>query len=269
MSEHISNFNNVEHAARAERFSRCPSCYAVSKITAAMLKPPTSDVHCDACHQVFNASQHLVYQDSNGQSAIAEPANAPTATSANRYRPEPAKTTTINMNGVDADIADLPNPLAGIFWLLVTAGFVILLGLQINLYVVDRFAQNAQYRPYLDMFCNITRCAVPPRQDAYRFAIIHTSIELHPRQPGALRITVKLLNHADFAQPFPELRLTLTDRVERVVGRRSFKPSFYLLPKQLNQLNAGELGTLAFDLAQPHEKAVGFVVDIVRKSLSG
>jgi len=170
----------------------------------------------------------------------------------------------VNTSDVDEYITDRPNPLLGIFWLLVCIAFVGLLGLQVKYYFVEKFAQNETIRPYLGVFCGVARCELPPRRDPYRFTITHTRIDLHPREPGALRITVKLLNQAKFTQPYPDLLLTLTDRVGRVVGRRTFPPTFYLGEEQQTILGSGELGSVAFDLAHPHEKAVGFVVDIVR-----
>lgn len=178
--------------------------------------------------------------------------------------PRPAA---INMSGVDEYIVDRPNPLAGVFWSLVSVAFVVLLGLQVKYFLVERFAQHEAYRPYLQVFCKVARCELPPRRDAYRFTITQTRVDLHPQEPGALRITVRLLNQADFSQPYPELRLTLTDRVGRVVGRRKFDPDFYLQKGTSTQLASGELGYVVFDLASPHEKAVGFVVDVVRRSI--
>jgi len=178
--------------------------------------------------------------------------------------PRPAA---INMSGVDEYIVDRPNPLAGVFWFLVSVAFVVLLGLQVKYFLVERFAQHEAYRPYLQVFCKVARCELPPRRDAYRFTITQTRVDLHPQEPGALRITVRLLNQADFSQPYPELRLTLTDRVGRVVGRRKFDPDFYLQKGSFNRLASGELGYVVFDLAHPHEKAVGFVVDVVRRSI--
>ncbi len=180
-----------------------------------------------------------------------------------RVEPKPAA---INMSGVDEYIVDRPNPLAGFFWFLVSAAFVVLLGLQVKYFFVERFAQNESYRPYLQIFCGVARCELPPRRDAYRFTITQTRVDLHPQEPGALRITVRLLNQAKFAQPYPELRLTLTDRVGRVVGRRKFHPDFYLPRGAATRLSSGELGYVVFDLARPHEKAVGFVVDVVRRT---
>lgn len=171
----------------------------------------------------------------------------------------------INMNGVDDYIVDRPNPLATFFWFVIALGFVFLLGLQVRTYFVERYAQDERFRPYLSLFCRVAACELPVRRDTYRFAITHTRIDLHPDEPGALRITVKLVNQAPFSQPYPDLQLTLTDRVGRVVGRRTFSADFYLPERKENLLESGELGTVEFDLASPHEMAVGFVVDIVRE----
>ncbi len=181
---------------------------------------------------------------------------------------EDQKPSLINMSGVDHYIVDQPNPLVNIFWSLVSIAFVVLLGLQVKYFFVEKYAQDDRYRSYLGLFCKIAQCELSPRRDAFRFTITNTRIDLHPEEPGALRITVKLLNQAKFTQPFPGLQLTLTDRVGRVVGRRTFEPEFYLAAAQRKQLASGELGIVTFDLAHPHEKAVGFVVDVVTKTRS-
>ena len=89
------------------------------------------------------------------------------------------------------------------------------------------------------------------------------ALDLHPTEPGAIRITVRMINEAGFDQPYPGLQLTLTDRVGRVVGRRAFSPQHYLPQGTGNMIGKGELVSVVFDLARPHEKAVGFVVDIL------
>ncbi|MEM7196228.1 MAG: DUF3426 domain-containing protein [Pseudomonadota bacterium] len=169
----------------------------------------------------------------------------------------------INMHGVDHIISHKSNPLATLSWFMVCAGFLLLLGFQVKLFFVERYAQNEMARPYLEVFCRLASCTLPARQDLFRFTLTNTKIELHPTEPGALRVSVRLVNEAAFAQPYPDLQLTLTDRVGRVVGRRTFSPEAYLPDDQVNSLSAGQLGTIWFDLANPHEKAVGFVVDIV------
>ena len=92
---------------------------------------------------------------------------------------------------------------------------------------------------------------------------MHTSIELHPSQPGAVRIQVKLINEAEHFQPYPELQLTLTDKFGRIVGRRIYEPPVYLPDDVENKMASGLLSSVNLDLAKPHENAYGFAVDVV------
>ena len=174
----------------------------------------------------------------------------------------------MSLQRVDRMIGYQSNPLATFSWIIVALGFVVLLGLQVKYFFVEKYAQDETYRPYLVGFCKLAQCELPPRQDPYKYTLTHTKIDLHPNYPGALRVTVKLVNEAGYAQPFPLLQLTLTDRVGRVVGRRTFEPGFYLPQNTKNMLGKGELASVIFDLARPHEKAVGFVVDIVTEPVN-
>jgi len=175
----------------------------------------------------------------------------------------PAPGGRVDMHGVDHYLKHRPNPLVNLLWSAAALIFLVLLGGQVKYFFVDRYAQHPLLRPYLAGFCEIAACQLPPRQDPRRFTLTRTQIDLHPLQPGALRVTVKLVNEATFAQPYPRLRLTLTDRDGWVVGRRTFSPGQYLRPGRPEVLRSGELGAVFLDLARPHEKAVGFQVDVV------
>lgn len=177
-----------------------------------------------------------------------------------------SRQSSISMNGVDDYIADRPNPLAAFCWFIVVVGFLFLLGLQVRTHFVDRYAQDERFRPYLSLFCRVAACELPARRDADSFSITNTRVELHPDEPGAVKITVKLVNRAEFSQPYPDLQLTLIDRVGRVIGRRTFSPDFYLDAAGRDLLESGEQVSVDFNLAQPHEKAVGFVVEVVLES---
>ena len=178
----------------------------------------------------------------------------------------------MSSNRVEQYINDSANPFVTFIWLIVVIGFVFLLGMQVKYFFVERYAQDQTYRKYLAGFCKIAGCDLSPRQGSFQFTLTHTRIDLHPTEPGALRVTVKLVNEAKFAQPYPYLQLTLTDRGGRVVGRRTFPPELYLSNGANNMsghmIGQGELASIVFNLARPHEKAVGFVVDIVTESIS-
>ena len=169
-------------------------------------------------------------------------------------------------HGVDRYLRPRAHPLAGLLWGAAALALVALLGAQVKYVLVERYASHEALRPYLAAFCDLAACRLPPRSDARRITLTRTHIDLHPRRPGALRVTVKLVNEATFAQPYPRLRLTLTDRDGWVVGRRTYAAPDYLNGRR-NHLRSGELSAIFLDLAHPHEKAVGFEIDVVDGAL--
>ena len=152
-------------------------------------------------------------------------------------------------------------------WVLVSAGLVFLLAVQAKPLVVEKYAQHGEYRQYVAAYCRLAGCELPPRIEPSRIVVTYTKIDLHPTQPGALRFTIKMVNQAPFDQPYPKLQLTLTDKAGRVVGRRTFSPELYLSSGSENRMTADALSTVDFYLSRPHEKAVGFIVDIVTADL--
>ncbi len=178
-------------------------------------------------------------------------------------QPDSQTESLFTVSGVGDYMSDRTNPLITLLWLLAAIGFIALLGLQVKTFMVDRYSQDEALRPWLSGFCKVAACELPPLRNAELFSITHTRIELHPQQPGAMRVSIKLVNEAEFEQPFPDLELTLTDRVGRIVGRRTFTAAGYLGSSQADTIASGGLGEIVFDLARPHEKAVGFVVDVV------
>ncbi len=196
---------------------------------------------------------------------LAEPLYTSASLSENAL-PEP------DQNGVEHKVAhyirDRANPLATFIWFIAVIGFVFLLGMQVKHFLVPQYAQDTTYRQYLIGFCKIVDCQLAPLQNPFQFALTHTRIDLHPSEPGALRVAVKAVNQAEFAQPYPHVQLTLTDRVGRVVGRRTFSPNLYLPKGMVNMVAQGQLAPIVLDLARPHEEAIGFIVDIVSEPAS-
>jgi len=227
-------------------------------------------VRCGACRQIFNAKWHLASHgerriDGDGERRITDDG---VAKRADRLAPKLEASPAVDARSpgrparsVEHYLKPRAHPLARIMWGAAALVLVLLLAAQVKYLLVERYAGHAVLRPYLAAFCELAACRLPPRHDPRRFAITRTNIDLHPRQPGALRVTVKLLNEATYPQPYPRLRLTLTDRDGWVVGRRAYTPADYLIGRP-NKLQSGELGAIHLDLARPHEKAVGFEVDV-------
>ncbi len=271
------------------RFCRCPQCHTIFRLSEENLRRPSALFRCYACREVFDSrintvsktdpgfvfetarppdiedvrDQDMAYTagDNRASEEKADQVNEPTP----QIQPvlEEVPLAWASENTAYEYIKDRREPLIALAWCVASVGLFILLSLQIKYFYVEKFAQDQSFRKYLVGFCKVASCELPPLESPDLFTLADTKVDLHPDQPDALRVTVKLFNRAGYSQPYPDLRITLTDRAGRVVGRRSFPPQSYLAAGSENMVGDGELVSLLFDLARPHEKAVGFAVNIV------
>lgn len=130
-------------------------------------------------------------------------------------------------------------------------------------FYLDALAQEPLLRPYLERLCRPLACVLPPRRDFARVEVAGTSIDVNSEVPGALEIRVALINRAHFPQPYPPLRVTLSDSEGRIVGRRTYPPSEYLEEDKHELLPIRETRDAVINLAQPPQRAVGYEIELV------
>ncbi len=141
---------------------------------------------------------------------------------------------------------------------------IVLVVLQVRFFLVDELYSIEGTRPYISLFCEFAGCAAPQRVEPGAIDIAQTRVDLHPEVPGAIRINVNLINRAGFAQPYPALELTLSDKDGRIVGRRTYEPSDYLRERpETALLDPGILAIASINLVRPNENAVGFETRVV------
>ncbi|KAA3626243.1 MAG: DUF3426 domain-containing protein [Proteobacteria bacterium] len=141
---------------------------------------------------------------------------------------------------------------------------IVLVVLQVRFFLVDELYAISATRPYIALFCSLAGCEAPLRSDPGSIEIAQTRVDLHPEVPGAMRIKVNLINRADFAQPYPSLQLTLSDKDGRIVGRRTYTAQEYLDGDGGDALlDPGILAVATINLARPNENAVGFETTVV------
>jgi hypothetical protein len=91
---------------------------------------------------------------------------------------------------------------------------------------VDRWLP--QSRPYLEQLCQYAPCHFTSNQDLDQIRLANRDVRAHPDKKKALLITATLINEADFAQPYPDLQVTLFDLSGNRVAQRRFTPRDYL-----------------------------------------
>jgi hypothetical protein len=135
----------------------------------------------------------------------------------------------------------------------------LLLALQLLLADRARLAGDARWRPLLLALCAPLRCELPPWREPAAFTLLQRDVRQHPTRAGALRVSAAFRNDARWSQPWPRLKLTLSDANGRPAGERSFAVEEYLggAPSQA-ELASGESATVAMDILEPASGIVGY-----------
>ncbi len=138
---------------------------------------------------------------------------------------------------------------------------LLLLALGAQLADMDRaaLAQNPVIGPSLQaLYASLGRPISKPLA-ASDWEVGALNVTTDPDSSGALSITGTLANQAGFVQPWPELRVVLTDRFGEPLRARDFKPADYLPAGQSASLIApGITARFRLDVVDPGPDAVGF-----------
>lgn len=141
----------------------------------------------------------------------------------------------------------------------VLAALAVLLILQLLLADRARLSADARWRPTLHALCAALFCELPPWREPAAFTLLQRDVRQHPSIPGALRVSATFRNDARWSQPWPRLRLTLSDANGRPAGARDFRAEDYLGgPASQPELASGESATVAMDILEPAAQIVGY-----------
>jgi predicted Zn finger-like uncharacterized protein len=145
---------------------------------------------------------------------------------------------------------------AGLWTLIV----LLLLVLGVQLVDLERAAlsQNAVIGPSLQALYAALGRPINKASAVSDWNVSALNVTTDPDSNGALSITGSLANQTGFAQPWPLLRVVLTDRFGETLRSRDFKPADYLPQGQSTALGAGLATRFRLDIVDPGADAVGF-----------
>lgn len=147
-------------------------------------------------------------------------------------------------------------------WIIGSVALLAAVLTQIVIYEREPLRDNPVTGPAIERLYAAFGHPLPPRRDLGALAISHAEVASVPGTGGALLVTATLTNHADFAQPYPKLRVSLTDRFGNPVRRGLFGAGDYLPhgTGTAGTLQAGEAQSVRLKIADPGTAAVGFVI---------
>lgn len=107
---------------------------------------------------------------------------------------------------------------------------LLLLGQVTYFFRADIAARLPISKPLVLVYCEVLHCVVGLPQKSELMSIESSALETDPGNSAQVTLTALLRNRASYPLAFPHLELTLNDKQDKAIARRSFKPVDYLPP---------------------------------------
>jgi predicted Zn finger-like uncharacterized protein len=253
-------------------YTQCPECLTVYTLDTATLAQGHGSARCAHCTMVFDALPRLSdtlppepFMNLPVQPPVPEPPQLVQPV----FRPHP--------DYVAENDVPLPASVASALpafvrrrrargqrhtgrWIGGCALLALLLAAQLAWANRAALADNPGTRPLLARVCATLRCMLPPKQDLSKLSLLSRDIRPHPSVPGALIISATLRNDAGFTQPYPLIRIALSDLDGNEVAMRRFRPVEYVSDPKTRAagLAPGATIAVAFEVEDPGKNAVAF-----------
>ena len=265
-----------------EKYTRCPACATVFRVTPAQLAVRTGQVRCGQCKTVFDGvAQEVSLSSPDRLGAVAPDAavGPPTLSVSEEPTPDALPDASVEISpsvpassaaefeaAPPADRFAAPSTTSRrariAFYVVAIVVLLVLVAAQATYHFRDSIVTFWPVtRPAFERFCEVAGCAIRPLRDA---AMSHLSIEASdlqadPAHRGLLILTATLRNRATWSLAYPHLELTLTDAQDRVVVRRALAPADY----------AGGTADLQKGIAPNAEVAVKIFIDASATTQAG
>ena len=138
---------------------------------------------------------------------------------------------------------------------------LLLLALLLQVAVADRarLAGDREWRPRIAALCGLLGCDLPPWREPAALHVTSRDLRPHPTLPGVLVVSATFRNDAPYAQPWPQLQLSLQNLDGESLGLRRFAPREYLgTTPPAGGIGAGQSASIRLEILDPGKRAVAF-----------
>jgi predicted Zn finger-like uncharacterized protein len=216
-------------------FTQCTECQTTQPLTLEQLRTCRGMLRCSHCSAMFDALERISETE------------------------EISPSEQLSSSRLPWDKASLPG---NTFWKTgLVIGLLALIG-QIVYFEGYAFTQNPAFRPSLSKLCQLIKCQLPVYKHLDEFSILQGSFTPLPDQNYAFRLVMS--NQAFFAQPYPNIKLTLFDYSGNAFARRVFQPRDYLPENtDANAMAADATTDISLKIAAPKTKVGGSTFDLI------
>ena len=232
-----------------EKYTRCPACRTVFRVTQAQLDLRNGQVRCGHCRTVFDGVVHLISLAPLPRDEAFEANEAlgpPTVTLRNARALEPAPApgeaappaaAVVKPAEPEVDYDhrfawERPRRIsraAIVGFALAVVALTLLFVVQATHHFRDAIAARfPALRPVVAAMCGVIGCEVRPLREIGWLSIEASDLQADPAHQGLLILTATLRNQSRYPVGYPHLELTLSDAKGQVVVRRAIAPPEYL-----------------------------------------
>lgn len=119
--------------------------------------------------------------------------------------------------------------------------------------------------PYIEMFCEKVSCHYSGPLDKKKIQLLSRDVRVHPKEKNALLISAAMINNAHFAQPYPNIKIRLSDISGNVVAERIFTAKTYMgnATNPFSLMKSKIPVHIKFEVVDPGKDAVNFEFDFI------
>jgi predicted Zn finger-like uncharacterized protein len=172
----------------------------------------------------------------------------------------------------DVDLfAPPPKPRMAGIWKILAAPLAFLLAAQMIHNTRSTLARHPRLGPPLVSVYQALGLQLQPDWNLHAYEVRQWGVASDPSAPGTLRVRASIKNIADYAQPYPLLKLVLEDRWGEQVRAREFEPAEYLDPSSAPDrlLAPAQQTNATIAIVDPGPDAEGFRFDVCLRGARG
>ncbi|MDO9104234.1 MAG: zinc-ribbon and DUF3426 domain-containing protein [Methylovulum sp.] len=214
-------------------FTRCPNCRCQQRLTVEQLRVSRAIVSCRRCALKFDALELL------------------------------SDTATVD-TGFPHDTEVLPweLPRRSPYWRPALLVGIVALLMQVVYFEGRDLSQHDRLRPGLEQLCRHLGCQLPAYKNLDGWLLQGA---LTPSPNRSYLVTAAISNHATFAQPYPNIKLTLLNYSGSPFAHRIFYPHEYAVGTVAASplIEAGATVTIQLNIAATKNHIGGYTFDIL------
>ena len=245
--------------------TKCPNCSTLFRVTEAQLDMADGMVRCGFCKEIFNARAGND-QENNENQLNAFNANQPEGT-------ESFETLIASDANKEAEpgsyFSDAPDGIintrpystaATVAWSLAILILIAALAAEYIWFNQPQLLQDQRFQSMTAILCEVTDCTHLQKRDPAQIEMVSRNVYSHPNEKNALMVSTTLVNHASYAQPYPDVQIDFSNVRGELVASRRFKPDEYLQPgSTASQLfPTGNQITLGLEIRDPGREAITY-----------